>query len=204
MSRAARWSAPVLGGLLCAVGTGLFWWVNASSPGVEGGWFAYVPVGESPPQPDGAYQSELSIAFDDAPWSVLWTTGHLVGLGLALVGLLVLSGWGGRLLGGRAGRATRVLPVLGGLGALLVVAGVVVALTQGPEPVVTYAGSYEPLACPDTTGCAAGARPVQLGAAQLVGLAAAALGAAAVAAVCGWVLGRDQRTAVPPQRTGPG
>ncbi|GAB4081489.1 hypothetical protein GCU67_18665 [Modestobacter muralis] len=203
MSRAARWPAPVLGALLCAVGVGVFWWTNASSPGVDGGWFAYVPVGEAPPQPDGAYQSELSIAFDDAPWSVLWTTGHLVGLGLALAGLLVLSGWGGRLLGRRAAGPARVAWALGAAGALLVV-GVVLALTAGPEPVVTYSGSYEPLACPDATGCAAGGTPLQLGAGQLVGLAAAALGSAALAAVCGWVLGRDQRTAVPPRRLGPG
>ncbi|MCZ2828159.1 hypothetical protein O2W14_04825 [Modestobacter sp. VKM Ac-2986] len=183
MSRAARWLVPGLGAVLCLTGVAVFWRTNVSSSAVDAaGWFAYAPLGVDLPPIDGAYRSELSIAFDDAPWSLLWTPGHLVGVALTVLGLLVLSGWAGRWLGRRHG-VRRALPSLGVLAGLLVVAGVVLVVTRAAVPVVSYGGSYEPLACAELLGCRTGLRQVQLGAAQLAGLGTAVLGAVLAAAV---------------------
>ncbi|MFQ1001193.1 hypothetical protein [Modestobacter sp. SSW1-42] len=181
MSRAAPWLVPALGAGLCAAGVAVFWRTNVSSAAADAGWFAYAPLGQELPPLDPAYESELALAFDDAPWSLLWTPGHLVGVALAVLGSLVLGGWAGRSLGRRPG-ARRVLPALGVLAGLLVVAGTVLVVTRAPVPVVTYGGSYEPLACADLLGCGTGLRPVQLGAAQLAGLGTAVLGAVLAAA----------------------
>jgi hypothetical protein len=55
------------------------------------------------PVPEGAYQSALTFSYGDG-WAVTWTSGHLVGVGLVVLGLLVLVGVGGWWIGRRAGR----------------------------------------------------------------------------------------------------
>ncbi|MCZ2807355.1 hypothetical protein O2W18_19795 [Modestobacter sp. VKM Ac-2983] len=100
MSRAAPRLVLALGAALCALGIALFWRTNRSGSPADGGWAAYTPL------PAGtAYQSRLTLSFDDDRWAVLWTAGHVVGAGLVVAGLLVLSGLTGWLLGRRrAGR----------------------------------------------------------------------------------------------------
>jgi len=181
MSRAARWLAPALGAALCAAGVAVFRRTNTARRPGEGDWAAYAPL-----EAGQAYQSELTVTFDDR-WSLLWTTGHLLGVGLLVLGLLVLAGWAGWRLARRwAGRRTRrTAPVLGALAGLLTIAGAVVLAAPARPPVVTYGGSYQPLSCPFLPGCGAAAS-VQLDAAQLAGLGAAVLGAAPLAGVAGW------------------
>ena len=55
------------------------------------------------PVPEGAYQSALTFTYGDG-WAVTWTSGHLFGAGLVVLGLLVLVGVGGWWIGRRAGR----------------------------------------------------------------------------------------------------
>ena len=55
------------------------------------------------PVPEGAYQSALTFTYGDR-WTVTWTSGHLFGAGLVVLGLLVLVGVGGWWIGRRAGR----------------------------------------------------------------------------------------------------
>ena len=55
------------------------------------------------PVPEGAYQSALTFSYGDG-WAVTWTSGHLVGVALVVLGLLVLVGVGGWWIGRRAGR----------------------------------------------------------------------------------------------------
>ncbi|MCZ2814598.1 hypothetical protein [Modestobacter sp. VKM Ac-2984] len=96
MRRAAPRAVLALGAALCALGVALFWRANQPGSPTDGGWAAYTPL------PAGtAYQSSLTLSFDDDRWAVLWTAGHVVGAGLAVVGLLVLSGLAGWLLGRR-------------------------------------------------------------------------------------------------------
>ncbi|MCZ2837481.1 hypothetical protein [Modestobacter sp. VKM Ac-2985] len=100
MSRAAPRLVLALGAVLCALGVALFWWANRSGSPTDGGWAAY------PTLPTGtAYQSSLTLSFDDDRWAVLWTAGHVVGAVLVVAGLLGLSGLAGWSLGRRrAGR----------------------------------------------------------------------------------------------------
>jgi heme/copper-type cytochrome/quinol oxidase subunit 1 len=67
-------------------------------PPYDFGWSAYAPLEET----RSAYQSALTYASVDGG-TVLWTGGHLVGAGLAMLGALVLAGVGGWLLGHRSG-----------------------------------------------------------------------------------------------------
>jgi hypothetical protein len=91
-----RWAVGALGALLCAAGAAVF--VQGGRSPAGGGWTAY--TGSYAPLGPGAYQSELTLMFDDGA-SVLWTTNHLLGAALVVLGLLVLAGLGGWLLGRR-------------------------------------------------------------------------------------------------------
>ncbi|TFV66701.1 UNVERIFIED_ORG: hypothetical protein E4P37_04970 [Bacillus sp. AZ43] len=61
---------------------------------------------DAPLRPGSAYESRLTLTSTDE-WAVLWTGGHLLGAGLALLGVLVLVTTGAWLLGRRAGRRER-------------------------------------------------------------------------------------------------
>jgi hypothetical protein len=60
------------------------------------GWTSYAPLQET----QSAYLS--AVTFADG--TVVWTGQHLLGAGLLVLGLLLLTGVGGWLLGRRAGR----------------------------------------------------------------------------------------------------
>jgi hypothetical protein len=187
--RAAPWLTAAAGAALAAAGVAVFARANRPSGG-DVGWSAYAPL-----QPAGAYDSRLELSFDGG-WAVLWTTGHLGGAGLVVLGLLLLSGLGGWLLGRRARPAVRRPPrgvlLLGGTGCLLVVAGIVVVLTTGAEPVVTYSGSDPSPSCPGISGC--GSWSAVFTAGPLAGLGAAVGGALLLAGVSGRLLGGDRRS----------
>jgi hypothetical protein len=187
--RAAPWLIAVAGAALAAAGVALFARANRP-PGGDFGWSAYAPL-----QPTGAYDSRLQLSFDGG-WAVLWTTGHLAGAGLVVLGLLLFAGLGGWLLGRRARPAGRRPPrgvlLLGGTGCLLVVAGVVVVLTTGAGPVVTYSGSDLPPSCPGLSGC--GSWSAVFTAGPLAGLGTAVGGALLLAGVAGRLLGGDRRS----------
>ncbi|MGY1723724.1 hypothetical protein [Blastococcus sp. SYSU DS0533] len=101
MRRGAPWAVGVLGAALLVAGVLTFTAANRVGP-PEFGWTTYTGS-YAPYQPvDEAYASELTLSFDG--WSVLWTGGHLAGVGLAVVGLLVLAVLGGWALGRRAPR----------------------------------------------------------------------------------------------------
>ena len=172
MRRPALWPAPALGALLCAAGAAVLGRAEAAAPD-DFGWFAY-----SPPGVDIAYDSDLLASFDD-PWPLLWTGGHLLGVGLLVAGLLVLGGWAGRLLGRRWGVRGRPAVALGALAGLLVVGGAVLVLTGDAPAVVTYGGSYEPM----SGGAPPGDPLVRVSGVQLAGLGTAVLGAVLAAAV---------------------
>ncbi|WP_156119084.1 hypothetical protein [Modestobacter caceresii] len=100
MRRAAPRLVLALGAVLCALGVALFWRANRPGPPADGGWAAYTPL-----PAETAYQSRLTLSFDDDRWAVLWTAGHVLGAVLVVAGLLVLSALAGWLLGRRrAGR----------------------------------------------------------------------------------------------------
>ncbi|SFF30828.1 hypothetical protein [Blastococcus tunisiensis] len=84
------------GGLLVGAGIAVFWLTNTRR------WTHY-DGSYAPLRPGSAYESRLTLTFDDR-WTVLWTTGHLVGALLAVAGLLVLAATGGWWLGRRGGR----------------------------------------------------------------------------------------------------
>jgi hypothetical protein len=176
------WSVPALGALLCAAGAVVFAQAQATAP--DAGSFAYAPAGV-----DITYDSDLLASLDD-PWPLLWTGGHLLGVGLLVVGLLVLGGWAGRLLGRRWGvRGRPAVVALGALAGLLVVGGAVLVLTGEAPAVVTYGGSYEPLSCGVGVGCPPVTSPVRISGVQLAGLGTAVLGAVLAAAVAAAVTG---------------
>ena len=180
--RRAPWLVGTVGAGLAAAGVALFWRTN-TAPGHGTRFASYAPLGAS-----SAYQSRLDLQFDDR-WAVVWTTGHLAGLGLLGAGLVVLAalaGWSR----GRPRAAARVVLALGAAGAALVVGGTTAVLAGGTEPVVTYSGSYQPLVCPDGADCWGGLS-VALGALQVAGLGVALTGTLVVAAVAGRLLGGD-------------
>jgi len=190
--RAAPWLVLALGVALCVAGAVVAWRAGGvAGPGSPG----------SPPTASAAYASELQLSFDGRGW--LWSSGRLVGAGVALVGLGLVAGLGGRLLGrrsaGAGGRAlspaVRRVLLVGALGCLLVVTGIVLATTNGWPvfEVVTYTGSYEPLVCPGDPGCTPPAPGVLLDGSQLTGLSLAAAGVLVLAVVAGWLLGNDAR-----------
>jgi hypothetical protein len=171
-----------VGAGLAAAGVALFWRTN-TAPGAGVQFAGYAPLGAS-----SAYQSRLDLQFDDR-WAVVWTTGHLAGLGLLGAGLVVLAalaGWSR----GRARPAARVVLALGAAGAALAVGGTTAVLVGGAGPLVTYSGSYRPLVCPDGPDCWGGLS-VALGALQVAGLGVALTGTLVVAAVAGRLLSGD-------------
>ena len=80
--------------------------VNVADRGpADSGWMAYTgsyaPLEEAPRryvETDEAYTSELTVSLDGV---LPWTTGHLVGAGLVVLGLLVLTALGGWWFGSR-------------------------------------------------------------------------------------------------------
>ena len=199
MRSPAPWVVPVLGAALCGAGAVAFALAQATGP--DAGWSAYAPSGV-----DIAYDSDL-LASLDATWPLLWTRGHLLGVGLLVAGLVVLGTRAGRLVR-RAGVRGGPGPVvaLGLLAGLLLVGGAVLVLTGDAPAVVSYGGSYEPLSCTGGGGCPPGATPVQVSGVQLAGLGATVLGAVLAAAVgAAAVTGVPAAPVVPgPAGSGPG
>ncbi|MGY1695959.1 MULTISPECIES: hypothetical protein [unclassified Geodermatophilus] len=97
MRRALPWGLGLLGAALAVAGVAVFWWTN-THPAAAG-----IPRGSAPLEPVDAYDSTLTLTFDDG-WAVLWDRGHLVGAGLLVAGALVLAGVGGWVLGRRSAR----------------------------------------------------------------------------------------------------
>ncbi|NYJ07888.1 hypothetical protein [Petropleomorpha daqingensis] len=93
MRRALPWLLAGAGVALLVAGVAVFWLANLRPTG----WTAYTAD-----VPLRAYQSSLTLSFEGG--TVLWTGQHLLGAGLAVLGLLLLAGTGGWLLGRRAGR----------------------------------------------------------------------------------------------------
>ena len=104
MRRALPWIVGAVGGALVVAGAVVF--VLANKAGVpDFGWTAYAPL---EPEVAPAYSSDLVLSFDG--WTVLWTAGHLLGVLLAGLGLLLLTGLAGWLLGRRSGRRATSRP----------------------------------------------------------------------------------------------
>ena len=94
MRRAFPWLVAGLGVVLAVAGALVF--AAANRGPADFGWSAYTPLQEAPT----AYLSPVT--FSDG--SVLWTREHLLGAGLLVLGLLVLTAALAWLLGRRAGR----------------------------------------------------------------------------------------------------
>ena len=185
--RRGPWLAGVGGAVLAAAGVAVFWRTNLA-PGAGVPFASYQPLGTS-----SAYQSRLDLQFDDR-WAVLWTPGHLAGLGLLGAGLVLLAGlagwsWAHRRSRPDVPRGRRAL-VLGGAGAALAVGGLALVLAGGGDPVVSSSGSYGPLGC-----AGLGCWSVAFGAPQVAGLGVALSGTLVVAAVAGRSLGGDAHPA---------
>lgn len=99
MRRALPALLIALGTVLVGAGVGVFWRTNTG----PGGTTTVYDGSYAPLEPDGPYQSRLTLTFDER-WTVLWTGGHLAGALLAVVGLLLLAATGGWLLGRRSRR----------------------------------------------------------------------------------------------------
>ena len=95
MSRSAAWLVAGLGLLLVVAGGVVF----AAADGVEQVWYdgSYEPLA-------GASSSAPGMTSDDA---VVWARAHLVGLGLAGAGVVLLAAEGGWLLSRRGSAAPR-------------------------------------------------------------------------------------------------
>ena len=94
MRRAIPWLVTGCGVVLVVAGVLVF--AAANRGPVEFGWASYAPLQET----QSAYLS--AITYSDG--TVLWTGQHLLGAGLAVLGLLLLTGRAAWLLGRRAGR----------------------------------------------------------------------------------------------------
>ena len=94
MRRALPWLLLGCGAVLALAGVLVF--AAANRGPADFGWTAYAPL-----QKVGADYVN-AVTFSDG--SVLWTAQHLLGAGLLVLGLLVLTGAGAWLLGRRAGR----------------------------------------------------------------------------------------------------
>lgn len=86
-----------LGAALVVAGVIVFAVANRAGTPLEVGWSAYTPL-----PAEVAYRSDATVVLGDR-WSVLWTGAHLLGAGLVVLGLLVLTAVGGWVLGRRAG-----------------------------------------------------------------------------------------------------
>jgi hypothetical protein len=90
--RTLPWAVALVGLVLVAGGVVLF---AVGNQPAGFGWSAYGPM------PPHAYRSDLHLTFDDGA-AVLWTRTSALGAGVALLGLLALTGLGGWLAGLRA------------------------------------------------------------------------------------------------------
>ena len=97
--RRLPWLIGALGGVLLLAGV-LILALAAPGPGVVVYDGSYAPLAEV----GSAYESSLSLTFDDPP-VVAWTARQALGAGLAALGLLVLVALAGWLLGRRRGPA---------------------------------------------------------------------------------------------------
>jgi hypothetical protein len=100
----------VLPGIVAALGvvlifTGIAVFAAANRTPADFGWSGYAPLEPQAPDP---FATRTFVSAND--WAVLWTTQHLVGAGLVVVGALLLAAVGGWLLGRRAGRRTAPRP----------------------------------------------------------------------------------------------
>jgi hypothetical protein len=108
MRRAVPWLVVGLGAVLIAAGAAVFAAANrgaADFGAADFGWSSYAPL----EQTERAYRSAITYTFSDGT-TVLWTGQHLLGAGLIVLGLLVLTGVGGWLLGRRMGRLAAPRP----------------------------------------------------------------------------------------------
>ena len=96
MKRAVPGVVAFLGLGLLLAGIAVFADANRSPIG-DFGWTGYAPLEPGP--------ADTFTFVDTSAWMVSWTGGHLVGAGLAVLGLLVLAAVGGWALGRRSGRA---------------------------------------------------------------------------------------------------
>jgi heme/copper-type cytochrome/quinol oxidase subunit 1 len=94
--RAVPWLVAGLGAALVVAGVLVF--AAANRGPMDFGWTSYAPLQET----QTAYLS--AVTFADG--TVVWTGQHLLGAGLLVLGLLLLTGVGGWLLGRRTGRRT--------------------------------------------------------------------------------------------------
>lgn len=104
MRRALPWITGLVGAALVLAGAIVFALANRAGV-ADLGWTAYAPL---QPEVTPAWSSDLVLSFDG--WTVLWTGGHLLGVLLAGLGLLLLTGLGGWLLGRRSGRRATPRP----------------------------------------------------------------------------------------------
>jgi len=96
MRRAVPWLVGGLGAALVVAGVLVF--AAANRGPADFGWAAYAPLQET----QTSYVN--GVVFSEG--SVLWTRQHLLGAGLLVLGLLVLTAILAWLLGRRAGRRT--------------------------------------------------------------------------------------------------
>jgi hypothetical protein len=91
-----------------------------------------------------------------------------------------------------SGPVPRGVLSVGAVGFLVVVAGIVVTLSAGAEPVTLYGGSYTPV---DQGGGDGPRLPwaFAVTAGQLTGVGLALVGMLLLAGVAGWLLGADSR-----------
>jgi heme/copper-type cytochrome/quinol oxidase subunit 1 len=94
MRRVLPWAVAVLGLGAVVAGVTVFALGSGSGGLADFGWTSYAPL-----EP-GGYRSDITLPFSDR-WMVLWTGRHLVGAGLVVAGLLLLTGLAGWLLGRR-------------------------------------------------------------------------------------------------------
>jgi hypothetical protein len=79
--------------------TGIAVFAAANTGPADFGWSSYAPL---EPQMTDPFATSTFVPATD--WAVLWTTEHLLGAGLVVLGALLLAAVGGWLLGRRAGR----------------------------------------------------------------------------------------------------